>query len=820
MHWTRTIQAGNLAAAQADAQTIISFVQLKAAQGTLTATHAQVQALLSGVSCYAGLSPDTFLILPSDLAQVVRANGGQSGISLQPNTVNVPTLVTITVLTTPPLETQLDQYPGFIHITQSSPLTKPAVVAVCPAPTGIPAEVLGRLRLGHQATPGAAGFEVTPRADASFLVCSTPTVPSLGQSRIGGWLQRLASLVTPKPLYAKVLEDRSGVGGLVSEFSPFGPVDPELNLRGGVGGLVSEFRKAPPTDGNTGRIGSPAPASPKSPGGLTPSTTRAPDARVNTVVNGVCTQIDGIFGTSVETACRPAVTITTFQGHPFNGVSVAWAIAQGGGLVAPQTVTNPSNSCGAFGATASTTTDASGSASVCWSLGGTPGPNKVIATPTAPNGVFFSSTNVTFTAVANPITPTAGATGGTFPYDGSGHAGAGTCSNGLTPALSYTGGVLVPTDAGTYTLTVTCGAGNPLYATVTQPATIVITPAATTTTILCPASAVYTGSLADAVHRLGQRTWPVAVGDSDVLRKRERWYSDCERLIPGGWQLCGEHRVGGDVPGDTSAYDDGRDLCGAGHVHRQPTNAMFGGGKRTGTDQRSGHADVRCKRECGDRDGECSVPGWRQLPRQHRLGHVHDQSCANRCGDHVSHDAGDLHRFGRFAVQRIGLGASPRTKRHADVHLEPRWPRDRDGQLWWRRELSAEQRIGDIQDLVCAVRLLRIANLQRDAADEVVAEKGSNVPLKCALLNAQGGGVTNAQGSLPVEDRGLDGMATPVAVVSRRTRSRRRRQVNYSYGLDTSATGSSRSTTTSSPPPGPTDRRRRAGSTSSSRRST
>jgi hypothetical protein len=91
------------------------------------------------------------------------------------------------------------------------------------------------------------------------------------------------------------------------------------------------------------------------------------------------------------------------------------------------------------------------------------------------------------------ITPTATATGGVFPYDGLPHAGSGTCSNSLTPALTYTGGT-VPTNAGTYTLTVTCGAGNPLYVTVSQTATIQINAAVTTTTVSCPASVTYTGA--------------------------------------------------------------------------------------------------------------------------------------------------------------------------------------------------------------------------------------------------------------------------------------------------------------------------------------
>src|SRR5262245_1942216 len=141
----KQLQKGNLADAQDQARNIVAFVQQKAQQGGLPGTHAQVQALISGVLCYVGLSPDTFLIFPSDAAQVVKHSGGRTGISLQANTVAVPTLVTITVLseTTPPLVTKLDQYPGFITITQSSPLTKPAIVGVCPS-TNIPANVLAR----------------------------------------------------------------------------------------------------------------------------------------------------------------------------------------------------------------------------------------------------------------------------------------------------------------------------------------------------------------------------------------------------------------------------------------------------------------------------------------------------------------------------------------------------------------------------------------------------------------------------------------------------------------------------------------------------
>src|SRR5205085_12036141 len=106
-----------------------------------------------------------------------------------------------------------------IVISSSTPLTKSAIVAVCPAGS-VPPNIVGRLRLGHQA---ATGFEVTPPADASFLDCST----TVGASKTSNWFKRLASLVVPKSLYAATtMLDGGGVGGVATEFSPFGPVDP------------------------------------------------------------------------------------------------------------------------------------------------------------------------------------------------------------------------------------------------------------------------------------------------------------------------------------------------------------------------------------------------------------------------------------------------------------------------------------------------------------------------------------------------------------------------------------------------------------------
>ncbi len=481
------LRLGKLSTAQTRARTIISTILLRVQQKVPPDKRAQVQALISGILCYAGLSPDTFLVLPTDGAQVFRTGDGNAGISLDAGSVAQPTTISITPLpvTTPPLDTKLDQYPGFIEVTESSPLSKPAVIGVCPA-SNIPADVLARLRLGHQAT---TGFEITPAADASFLDCSTSTA----QSRIPEWVHRLASLFMPTPLYAKP-PFAGGIGGLASEFSPFAPVDPVLSLSGGIGGTATEFQRKSKAD--TLKFSPNASMSPTSKAPLSSSKSLSPTGGQNTVVNGTCTAIDAVAGTVVETECRPVITLKTFQGTILTSVPVGWAIGLGGGIVAPEVTV--AHTCGDFAASAATATDANGNASVCWTLGGTPGANTVIATPTAggdtPPGVTFSPAAITFSATANPITPTAGATGGQFVYDGLPHSGSGTCSNGLTPALSFSGDGTTPTNVGSYTVTVTCGAGNPLYVTVTQPATIGITPAVTTAAISCPTAVEFTGA--------------------------------------------------------------------------------------------------------------------------------------------------------------------------------------------------------------------------------------------------------------------------------------------------------------------------------------
>ncbi|HEY9228240.1 MAG TPA: hypothetical protein VIP11_16405 [Gemmatimonadaceae bacterium] len=695
----KQLQKGNLADAQDQARNIVAFVQQKAQQGGLPGTHAQVQALISGVLCYVGLSPDTFLIFPSDAAQVVKHSGGRTGISLQANTVAVPTLVTITVLTetTPPLVTKLDQYPGYISITQSSPLTKPAVVGVCPS-ASVPANVLARLRLGHQAT---SGFEITPAADASFLDCSTSTA----QSGKRGWLQRLASVFTPKPLYAATMFG-GGVGGTVTEFSPFAPVDAFLSFGGGVGGTVTEF-KAQPSDSL-----SPTPRLPKTPVDM-PNLSRAPDARVNTVVNGVCTQIDAIVGMSVETECRPVVTLKTFQGTILQNVPVNWIIGQGGGVVAPEATT--AHTCGAFGSSASTSTNTNGSASVCWTLGATTGNNTVISTPSAggdaPAGVTFSPASITFTAVAMQITPTATATGGVFTYDALAHAGSGTCSHGLTPALTYSGGA-TPTNAGTYTLTVTCGAGNPLYVTVTQTATIQINPAATTTTVSCPASVVYTGAA---------RTPCTAAATGPGLNQ-SLTPTYTSNVNAGTATASATYAGGGNYAGSTGSATFQIAPASTTAAVSCPASVAYTGSPVT---------------PC---TGSVTGPGLSMSVTPTYTSNVVGTATATvnyaGGGNYLSSTASKTFQI---SYVQVGCFSSP------------------------------------IYNVMPTTKSFQ--------------NKGSNVPVKCALVTASGTGVTNATGDLLVQDMGTDGQATPIPVFSLANAFKSSGSGNYAYGLDTSPAG-------------------------------
>ncbi len=481
------VSKGRISTAQEHAFNLVEFVLDKAqdAQHPLPGSKADLVALVNTLFCYTGLSltiadpANAWLVYPSDQPQTLISSDGGAGTQLPANPVSEPTLITADPIPdnfppgTGPLDTRLDQYPGYYQFTSQSvnnaPLAKPVVVAVCP--TGnIPAAVADRLRLGHQAS---FGFEITPPADASFLTCPTS---SASASRVPEWMRALASLVVPKTLHASSLAIR-GIGGTAGEFSPFASVDPELSLRGGLGGTAGEFLKTPTIDITA------------------PSSTRAPLPASSRMLAAVtCPVVEGAVGSPLAPECRPGVVLVTYNGTVMRDVPVGWTIGLGGGSAAPET----GAACGPFGPTASTTTNTGGKAGICWNLGPALGTNTVAATPgvggDAPAGVTFAPSSMAFSATAVVVAPTASATGETVTYDAAAHPGGGTCSHGLTPVLSYdTGNGSAPVNAGSYTLTVTCGGGVG-YSVQQATAAITISKAPTVLTLSCPASVPYTGT--------------------------------------------------------------------------------------------------------------------------------------------------------------------------------------------------------------------------------------------------------------------------------------------------------------------------------------
>ena len=379
----RDVKKNKIADAQVRAYEIVQFTLKKHNQGGLSGSAAQVKAFTDAIFCFAGIDlnplPDnTYLILPSDQPQVVKNLAGNAGISFQANPVSVPTLIEIqtnTVSTGPWLNTKLDQYRGFVFIRQepSGPLANSAVVEIC-ADGVIPQSVRDRLRLGHGKL---SGFEIAAPVTPIYtnvLVC--PNEVAIAAAPAPLW-QRLASKLLPQQLHASsaMMFAGGGVGGTVTEFSPFAPVDPELSFGGGVGGTVTEFIRVPA-------------------GGLLSANVEVP----------VDPCASPRAGKQLDASCLPFVTIRTRLGTVMQNVPVSWAVTSGAGSIAPLT-----GFCGAYASTAATTTDVLGRAGICWTLGN-PGTNTATATPSAggdaPTGVTFTPATQSFsyTAVVGPPT--------------------------------------------------------------------------------------------------------------------------------------------------------------------------------------------------------------------------------------------------------------------------------------------------------------------------------------------------------------------------------------------------------------------------------
>jgi hypothetical protein len=190
-------------------------------------------------------------------------------------------------------------------------------------------------------------------------------------------LTRIANFLSPKPLHAKastMFFRGGGVGGTVTEFSPFAPVDPVLRSGGGVGGTVTEFIRGNAFSANLFESTMPVES---------------------------CQPITAPAGSLVPKACQPFIRVTTRLGTPITHMPVTWRTNEGKAKVAWQFP----DMCGDFATAIVAYTDHWGRSSICWKLL-VEGPRAVEVTPEAggdaPEGVTFEPAFLRFEAVATP----------------------------------------------------------------------------------------------------------------------------------------------------------------------------------------------------------------------------------------------------------------------------------------------------------------------------------------------------------------------------------------------------------------------------------
>ena len=380
------VLAPDAAGARSQAINTIEFTIRKNTQSPLPGGQARVVAFINAVACFGGLDfsittlGSFYFIQPSDGPQVLKSVDGWAGISLPANPVFEPTLLHIEripfVAPRPgagPLSTKLDQYDGFYDfdiasVTNGKLLAKPAIVGIC-APPATLALIFNRLRLGHNRS---AGFAIEPSAEANFITCGDAFTIADATRERQGLFGHVAALFTPQVAFAATTSSTmfygGGVGGTVIELSPFALVDPLVSMSGGVGGTVIELQ-------------------------------------IRALENAVaaCLATEAPIGTSLEVGCRPKVEVKTFLGTALEEVPITFTVTAGGGVVARQAA---DNACVTpFSASSVVVpTDTSGVAGACWTLGMTPGQNKLRATAAvggqAPPGVTFSN-SVEFVATAN-----------------------------------------------------------------------------------------------------------------------------------------------------------------------------------------------------------------------------------------------------------------------------------------------------------------------------------------------------------------------------------------------------------------------------------
>jgi hypothetical protein len=273
--------------------------------GRSASSTRRVEDLLSGLYCVNGLglihpsidaSGTAAIVTPGTAATVGIPDPATPGKNIaatviQANDLPGTTPVLVTIAPIPgPLDTPLDQYGPFFefNVTPSVTFVNPVLTGACINTTGVPAAVQNRLRLAHNHNPSLpvapgnnqfGNIEIIAPVSLGNLSLSCDPLPSQV-----AFMDRLKngvkSLFLPDPLYAGTT-GTGGAGGKVTNYSPYGAVDPLLTLS------------------------------------ANPATTSA------------------TAGVPVSTP--PSVTVKTDSGFPVSGVNVGFATTVGSGTVAPAT---------------------------------------------------------------------------------------------------------------------------------------------------------------------------------------------------------------------------------------------------------------------------------------------------------------------------------------------------------------------------------------------------------------------------------------------------------------------------------------------------
>jgi hypothetical protein len=175
------------------------------------------------------------------------------------------------------------------------------------------------------------------------------------------------------------------------------------------------------------------------------------------------------------------------------------------------TITGQNQGAAGSCAPAGCLTDSNGDVSFVYTGANGPGDDTIKASFTDATGSLQAATaQVHWENIQTQATATATDGGGS--YNGTAYLGTGTCSDNLTPVITYSGGT-APVNAGTTSFTVTCGDGGINYIDGTATGSIVITKAAVTATAgsgsnvfdgsahspsACVVSGAYTGALSCA----------------------------------------------------------------------------------------------------------------------------------------------------------------------------------------------------------------------------------------------------------------------------------------------------------------------------------